>query len=82
MTEPVNLEGLPEKYFTVPPCEEIDYDAHSILMDQINFLNTIVTNLSSGSEIAFEDTYVIDQCSHMIETLLFQAGLIMKAGRK
>ena len=77
-----NLDGLPEKYFTVPPSEEVDCDAHAILMDQIEFLNAIIANLSSGSEIAFEDTYVIDQFSHMIETLLFQARLIMNAGRQ
>ena len=30
-----NLEGSPNKYFTVPPSKEIDCEAHSTLMEQI-----------------------------------------------
>ncbi|MCU7837087.1 MAG: hypothetical protein KZQ83_17810 [gamma proteobacterium symbiont of Taylorina sp.] len=50
-----NLEGLPEKYFTVPPCKEIDYDAHSILMEQVEVLNKLVADATGGCQIDAEE---------------------------
>jgi len=78
MSKQRNLEGLPEKYFIVPPGNDFDESAHSILMEQVEFLNTVIADVSDGNEISFETNYITAQLSHIIESLLYQANLIRK----
>jgi len=76
-----NLDGLPEKYFTVPPCEEIDLEAHGILMEQVEVLNKLIADASDGCAIVADD-YWIACLSNIMSSLLFQAKLIMEAEEK
>lgn len=76
-----NLEGLPIKYFKVPPGNKIDYEACSILMDQIEAISGMLNDVLSSSEVCF-DELLLNHLSDIMESLLFQARAIMKAGEK
>lgn len=82
MSKEKNIDGLPEKYFTVPPGNDFDSEAYSILMEEIEFLNTLSTDLVDGCGITFENDYAVAQFGRLMESLLYQAKLIMKAGAK
>ncbi len=76
-----NLEGLPLKYFNVPPGNDIDLEAHAILMDQIEAISGMLNNVFGSSEVCF-DELLLNHLSDIMESLLFQARAIMEAGEK
>jgi len=76
-----NLEGSPSKYFTVPSCEEIDYEAHGILMEQVEVLNDTITNMTSSS-VPVDTEYYLGVFSNIMTSLLYQANAIVEAGEK
>lgn len=77
-----NLEGEPEKYFTVPDGQPFDSDTYETIMDRIEFLNKCSEDLADGCEISFGNEYTISFFSHMISTYLYQAKALMEAGEK
>jgi len=81
MLNPDKLDGYPVKYFTVPKDEPFDYDAHEILLEQIEAVNEIITNISNGSEVGFSE-YIVGNLCNIMESLLYQAKLIRDASIK
>lgn len=81
MINPRNLEGSPDKYFVVPPGKEFDYDAHGILMEQLEILNNTISNMTSSSE-PVDKEYYVSVLSNIMGSLLYQAKEIVEAGEK
>ena len=75
-----NLDGLPLKYFNVPPGNEFDYEACSVLMEQIQILNNTIANLTSGSDPVDTDYYV-SILSNIMGSLLYQVTKLQEVGQ-
>lgn len=65
----------------VPTGKEFDYDAHSILMEQMEILNNTIINMTSGSKPVDNELYV-SVLSNIMSSLLYQANAIVEAGEK
>jgi len=63
------------------PCNEIDLEAHGILMEHVEVLNKLIADAADGCSIMADD-YWIACLSNFMGSLLFQARLIMEAEKK
>ncbi|MCU7837613.1 MAG: hypothetical protein KZQ83_20530 [gamma proteobacterium symbiont of Taylorina sp.] len=74
-----DLDGSPEKYFSVPKGES-NKDAYNLVMERIEVLNDLLGCYLSVAESS--DTVVPIVATKMIDSLLYQANAIMQAGEK
>ena len=76
-----NIDDYPDKYFKVPPSEEMDTYAHDLLIGRIEVLNELMGDITDGCKVDATDR-LIATFSHIIGSMLYQANQIRKAVKK